>query len=358
MNFNLDQMAPYKDEVKAAVLRVIDSGWYLGGEETRKFEQEWAAYTRQKYAVTVGNGTDAIRIALLAFGIGPGDEVLTPAFCVGFTALAIRATGATPVFVDSEHDGVQPALMDYVDKWTPKTRAIVPVDIFGGVHKETPTLMEWARRKGLVVVEDAAHAHGNRSVGYGDATAYSFYPTKNLGALGEAGAVTTNIPVIAERIRLLRDGGRTDRYVHEPPGGLNSMMDEVQAAVLRVKLPYLDFNNSLREHAVGTYTKELEPVNEVRFRRVNKEDVHHLFVIRTKKRDELHQFLKGKGIPTLIHYPLIVPHQPLFMGENLSKGLWPNAEAMSRDTLSLPLHPDISYEDVLKVTGAIYEFYS
>lgn len=356
MQFNMDQMLPYRDEVKAAVNRVIDSGWYLGGEETKKFEEEWAALVRQRYAVAVGNGTDAIRIALLALGIGPGDEVLTPAFCVGFTGLAIAGTGATPVFVDTAEPEFIPGWWDYSKYVTPRTRAVVPVDLFGQAADDSIAL--WAHERGLVVVEDAAHAHGHDHIGYGDVTAFSFYPTKNLGALGEAGALTTNIPAVAERARLLRDGGRTDRYVHVPPGGLNSMMDDIQAAVLRVKLRHLYDRTIRRREIARRYDLALGPIKGLRVPTRMGGDVYHLYVIVTSKREALRLFLTEKGIPTLVHYPLPVPMQPVFMGENLNKGPWPYAEQLGREILSLPMHADLTDEEVDRVAAAIHEFFA
>lgn len=356
MNFNLDLMLPYKDEVKAAVTRVIDSGWYLGGGETEAFEAEWAAFTGQRYVVGVGNGTDAIRIALTALGIGPGDEVLTPAHCVGFTALAIRATGATPVFVDVYRESHMPNVWDYERLITPRTKAIVPVHLYGNVT-DMVKFMEVAEAHGLVVVEDAAHAHGAAGLGHAHATAYSFYPTKNLGALGEAGAINTNIPIVAERCRLLRDGGRTDRYVHEPPGGLNSMMDEVQAAVLRAKLPYLRERNAARERAAEYYHDGLKIPRLGLLTGFGPHRVWHLYVARTTHRDALRAHLEAAGVPTLIHYPLPVPLQPTFMGENVGRGPWPVSEEASREVLSLPLHADITHEEQDRVIDAVKSFF-
>lgn len=357
MQFNLDQMVPYKEEVKAAVARVIDSGWYLGGAEIKAFEQEWAAFTGQQYAVGVGNGTDAIRLALLALGIGPGDDVLTPAFNVAYTAIAIKAVGANPVFIDPD-EGYLVSAMAYMGAITPKTKAIVPVHLYGLVNIDNIELRQFADDRGIVVVEDAAQAHGARDVGHGHVTAYSFYPTKNLGALGEAGAITTNIPIVAERVKLLRDAGRTDRYVHELRGGVNSMMDEIQAAVLRVKLKYLDKRHKQRKLAAQYYDMHMEMNSARKEWQGSTLSVHHLYVIRSAKRRELRDHLTAKGIPTLIHYPVPVPMQPIFVAENIDKGPWPNAERYAREVLSLPMHPDITREEQDQVIAAIKEFYA
>jgi dTDP-4-amino-4,6-dideoxygalactose transaminase len=354
MNFNLDLMMPYRDEVRDAVSQVIDSGWYLGGKEIKAFENEWAAYTGQRFSVGVGNGTDAIRLALLALGIGPGDEVLTPAFNVAYTALAIKAVGATPVYVDSD-DGYLVSSYAYAKAITSKTRAVVPVHLYGRVHSTNGSLRELADYGGFVMLEDAAQAHGAKDVGLGHATAYSFYPTKNMGALGEAGAVTTNIPIVAERIRLLRDAGRTDRYVHELRGGVNSMMDEIQAAVLRVKLKYLSDRNEQRWAAASYYDSQLKtPGNQPN----HASSVHHLYVIRSTRRKELRDYLTAKGIPTLIHYPVPVPMQPIFVAESIDQGPWPNAEIYAREVLSLPMHADITKAEQDQVITAIKEFHA
>jgi dTDP-4-amino-4,6-dideoxygalactose transaminase len=223
-------------------------------------------------------------------------------------------------------------------------------------------LRDLARAFRLMVLEDAAQAHGaafdHWAPGtWSDAVAYSFYPTKNLGALGEAGALTTNIASVAERAQLFRDGGRTDRYLHFF-AGINSCLDEIQAAVLTAKLPHLYLNNGRRGRAAKFYQRELKDVPEVRMvgRELEADHVYHLFVIRAQSRDELRKYLTWRGIPTLIHYPVPVPYQPCFMSSTMG-GPWPNAEAAAREVISLPMHADITEEELLSVTDAIKDYY-
>jgi dTDP-4-amino-4,6-dideoxygalactose transaminase len=361
MNFNLDMMVAYQDEVLQAIKRVVESHQYILGKEGRKFECAFGEFVNQAHVVGVGNGTDAIRIGLLALGVRPGDEVISSAFNVAYTALAVHAIGAKNVFVDCDPDTL---LMD-VDAIalavTPQTKAIVPVHLYGQMVN-MKKLRNVARGFHLMVLEDAAQAHGAAfdhwaPGSWSDAVAYSFYPTKNLGALGEAGALTTNIASVAERAQLLRDGGRTDRYLHFLPG-INSCLDEMQAAVLNVKLPHLYFNNGRRGCAAAAYRSELKDVSEVRMvgRELLADHVYHLFVIRAQHRDELREYLELRGIPTLIHYPVPVPYQPCFMTSTMG-GPWPNAEAASREVISLPMHPDITARELLLVTDAIKDFY-
>ena len=362
MNFNLDQMLPYEDSVKQAMLEVVDKKWFILGEQGRLFEREFSAFTGQAHTVGVGNGTDAIRIALLALGVQPGDEVISPAFNVAYTALAVAAIGAVNVFVDCNSETL---LMDnnmVGAAITPKTRAIVPVHLYGQML-DMETLRGIADWRGLMVVEDAAQAHGATYDGYcpgkfSHAVAYSFYPTKNLGALGEAGAVQTNIDIVAERARLLRDGGRTDRYLHVLPG-INSCLDEMQAAILRVKLPWLARRNEQRRERAWQYRTLLSQVKGVSNITWDLDAYHvnHLFVIRADRRDALHEFLKTRGIPSLVHYPVLVPYQPCFMSATPG-GPWPRADRAARSVLSLPMHPDITPEEVTQVVEAIKEFYA
>jgi dTDP-3-amino-3,6-dideoxy-alpha-D-glucopyranose transaminase len=355
MTFNLDLCGPYRKEIELALLRVFHSQRYIFGPEVKAFEEEWAAYTGQAYTVGVGSGTDAIRIALLALGIGPGDEVISPAFNVAYTALAVAAIGAKNVFVDCN-----PFTMLMDEKLieaaiTPRTRAIVPVHLFGSMCS-MDYIRQVADKYKLLVVEDAAQAHGHSGVGLkAHATAYSFYPTKNLGALGEAGAVTTNIDIVAERARLLRDGGRTDRYLHMLPG-INSGLDEIQAAVLRVKLPHLNKRNFRRAHLAGRYREGLTKVGDLRLPTSDVFHVYHLFVVRTAKRDALREHLTRFGIPSLIHYPVPVPYQPCFATSTM--GSWPNAEEASRTVLSLPMHADLGEAEQDGIIDIIRDFYS
>src|SRR5258705_1588616 len=351
MIFNLDQMVPYKNQVKEAIDRVIERQQYIYGEEIKAFEKEWALFTKQQYAIGVGNGTDAIRIALQALGVKPGDEVISTAFNVAYTAQAVASIGAVNVFCDVDHN-LLINTYQIRDLITSRTRVILPVHLFG-CRVPLEVLKDIVERNGLIIVEDAAQAHGLYGLGqYSHAVAYSHYPTKNLGCLGEGGSITTNIPIVEERAKLIRDAGRTDRYVHVLPG-VNSCLDEIQAAILRVKLRYLIERNKARLIIAQNYDRYLKHVGDIKFIS-NGNSVYHLYVIRTSYRDKLHEYLKSKNIPTLIHYPVIVPRQPVF---NDIKGSWPIAEEGSKTALSLPMHPDLAFEEQKAVIENIKNFY-
>jgi dTDP-4-amino-4,6-dideoxygalactose transaminase len=370
VNFNLDLMLPYKDEVKAAVNRVIDSGQYIYGPELAAFERSFMGKAR---GVGVGNGTDALRIALLALGVRPGDEVISPAFNVGYTALAVSAVGAKNVFVDVDEERLLMDVDMMEDAITSKTKAIIPVHMYGRMCN-MPTIQRIARCYGddIRILEDAAQVHGGGymhyapelqekefvSVGtHSDAAAFSFYPTKNLGALGEAGAITTDIPEVEAEARLLRNAGRSDRYAHIR-FGINSGLDEIQAAILQVKLKYLIERNMARQAAASYYDDHLPVI--VRTKRLPW-DVCHLYVIRTPLREELHNFLTSRGIPSLIHYPLPVPHQPIYCEAYAAErraNLWPVTTRAAREVLSLPMHADITKEDQDAVIKAVKDFFA
>lgn len=310
----------------------------------------------------MNSGTDAILIALQALGIGPGDEVISPAHNVAYTALAVNRLGAKNVFVDIDPLTM---LMDcdrIQDVITGSTRAIVPVHLYGQMVN-MKRVRDIARANNLMVVEDAAQAHGALYDGhppgyFSHAVAYSFYPTKNLGSLGEAGGITTNIPSVAKAARQLRDGGRSDRYIHSLPG-VNSVMDEIQAAVLRVKLKHLDLSNRKRCKLAFEYIKELSRIEDIRLQvwpqKVS--PVYHLFVIRIKRRTALMQWLKENEVPTLIHYPLTVPEQPVFVSECYEQGPFPHAQEASRTVLSLPMFPDMSKKQQDWIIGKIKAFF-
>lgn len=351
MLFNLDTRN--EQEVQEAVQRALRSHWLLQGPEIAAFEQEWASYCEQRHAIGVGSGTEAIRIGLLALGVKPGDEVISPAFNVAFTALAVSSIGATNVFVDCDP---QTLLMD-VDRIPelvgPRTTAILPVHLFGQMVNMR-RVREVADEHGLMVLEDAAHAHGAAYQGHkpgkwSHAVAYSFYPTKNLGALGDAGCVTTNLARVEQHMRLLRDGGRTDRYVHSILC-TSSWMDEVQAAALRVKLKYLDAGNDARIALSKQYDNSLTKVAPVA-RDPRAHHVHHLYVVRSKARAGLRDHLTKCGIPSLIHYPVPVPLQPCFIHSEL--GSWPNAEQACREVVSLPMRPDLTVDEQREVVRAV-----
>ena len=353
------------EELEAPVLeaieRVVRGGWYVLGEETAAFERGFAAFTGAKHAVGVGNGLDAIALALQALGIGPGDEVIVPTNTYIATWLAVARIGARPVGVEPivGQWNLDPARVE--DAITPRTRALVPVHLFGQ-PADLAELLAVARKHELVVVEDAAQAHGARYNGrrigaHGDAVAWSFYPGKNLGAFGDGGAVTTDDPDVAARVRSLGNYGSSQKYVHDLLG-TNSRLDEIQSAVLRVKLQHLDSWNARRRTIAERYAQELADIPGLRLPGVapSREHVWHLYVVDHASRDELQKHLATKGIRTLVHYP-IPPHlSGAFAPLRLTEGKFPIAERAARTHLSLPIGPHLSQQDVTRVIDACRSF--
>jgi dTDP-3-amino-3,4,6-trideoxy-alpha-D-glucose transaminase len=352
--------APHEDlpAVGAAIERVVASGWYVLGPEVTAFEHEFAAACGAAHAVGVGTGTDAIALALRALGIGAGDEVITTPLSAAYTALAVLMTGARPVFadIDAERLTIDPAAI--AAAVTPRTRAIVPVHLYGQAA-EMRAIAHIASRHALAVVEDCCQAHlaasDGRPVGtIGIAGAFSFYPTKNLGALGDGGAIVTNDADLARRVMLLRNGGQTDRYHHELPG-VNSRLDELQAAILRARLPYLTRWTAARRTLAAEYRTALAgaPAVVVPPER-DAGHVYHLFVIRSRRRDRLQAGLREHGIETLVHYPLPIPRQPALAASLPAE--CPRADAACAELVSLPLHPGLTSQDVARVASAIRDF--
>jgi dTDP-3-amino-3,4,6-trideoxy-alpha-D-glucose transaminase len=350
-----------ENDVRAALERVVASGWYILGPEVESFEKEIALAFDCGNAVAVGNGTDAITLALLALGIGPGDEVVTTPLTAAFTALAVSRLGATPVFADVEADTLTLSAESVERHVTPRTRAILPVHLYGNAC-DLAKLEALSRERGLPMVEDACQAHGARYQGqtlgsFAEAGTFSFYPTKNLGALGDGGMVVTGDAELAARLRRLRNGGQSTRYVHEDIG-FNSRLDEMQAAVLRAKLPHLERENERRRELARLYENLLSdtPVRPVAVRE-GSDSARHLFVIRVSKRDELVEHLKSRGIQTLIHYPIPTHLQPAYRHLAQKEGSCPEAEKAAGEILSLPLYPRLSTEDVHRVADAIRDFH-
>lgn len=356
----LDLRAAYlelKEEIDAAVARVTDSGWYLLGEELAAFEREFAAYTRTRHCVGVGNGLDALRLCLQARGIGPGDEVIVPSNTYIATWLAVSQVGATLVAAEPDETtyNIDPGRIEAAI--TPRTRAIIPVHLYGQPADMAP-VMDIARRRGLFVLEDAAQAQGasyrGRPVGgLGDAAAWSFYPGKNLGAFGDAGAITTNDAELAERLRLLRNYGSSVKYVHEIQGG-NSRLDELQAAVLRVKLRHLDDWNGRRRQIAQRYLNELRGVGlTLPCVPEGLDPVWHLFVVRSPDRDALQARLADSGVQTLIHYPTPPHLQEAYRELGWARGRLPVAEDIHAEALSLPIGPHLGANQVRAVIDAV-----
>jgi dTDP-4-amino-4,6-dideoxygalactose transaminase len=348
-----------RDELDAAIARVLDSGWFILGPEGDAFERELAAALEAPDAVAVANGTEAIQLALEALGIGPGDEVVTSPLTAAFTALAVQRAGARPVFADLDPVtlNVSPAAVERV--LTSRTKALLPVHLYGHPADLDP-LLEVAKARGIPLVEDACQAHGARYKGrvvgsISGIGALSFYPTKNLGALGDGGAVLVADPEVAVRLRRLRNGGQSDRYRHES-AGINSRLDEMQAAILRVKLRHLAVWTARRRALAALYLEELRgSALGLPQEQPGAEAVYHLFVVRHPDRDALAARLKERGIGTLIHYPIPLHLQPAFASLGARRGDFPVAERAASEILSLPLYPEMSDAQVRTVAAAVRE---
>lgn len=333
-----------KSELMSSIEEVLDSGWYILGNKLEEFEQKFANFCQTKYCIGVGNGTDAITLTLLALGIGNGDEVICPSMTATFTALGISATGAKPVFADINGYNYTLDPEDIEKRITSKTKAIIPVHLYGHPADMDP-ILDIAKKHNLFVIEDACQAHGaeykGKKVGsIGNAGCFSFYPTKNLGALGDGGAVTTNSPELADKIRILRNGGQKTRYEHILLGR-NSRLDELQAAILTVKLNHLNAWNEKRRQIAKGYKEALAtqdiilPIEESWGK-----SAYHLFVIRIKDREELIQKLKTEEIQTQIHYPIPAHMQPIYIDKTI---ILPVTEKVCREILSLPIYPELEH---------------
>lgn len=350
-----------QDELMAGCRRVLESGWYVLGEEVERFEQEFAAYCGSRYAVGVGNGLDALQLILRGCGIGPGDEVIVPANTYIATWLAVSHAGATPVAVEPDPSTFNIDVRRIAAAITQRTKAILPVHLYGQPADMAP-IVETARKFGLRVIEDAAQAHGaeyrgKRAGSLGDAAAFSFYPSKNLGALGDAGAVVTDDEALADRIRLLRNYGSRIRYHHEAKG-LNTRLDPMQAAMLRTKLRYLDKWNGLRRQWAELYLEGFDEGTGLRLPAVveGAKTVWHLFVVCHPQRDALQRHLAEAGVETLIHYPIPPHRSEAYADAGLPAGSFPITEKLADTILSLPLGPHMSREAVMQVIGAIKRF--
>jgi dTDP-4-amino-4,6-dideoxygalactose transaminase len=359
-DLSIGATAPAK-EIEDAIARVLASGWFILGPEVEAFEREVAAAFECGHAIGVGNGTDSISLALLAAGVGPGDEVVTSPLTAAFTALAVSRIGAKPVFADVEPDTLTLSVESTARRITSKTRALMPVHLYGNAS-DISGILALARDRGLAVVEDACQAHGGRQEGkslgsLGLVGTFSFYPTKNLGALGDGGMVTTRDDDIAAKVKRLRNGGQSSRYRHDEVG-FNSRLDEMQAAVLRVKLKHMEAKNDRRRALARLYEEALQD-SEVRPVAVREGCVsaRHLFVIRAPERDALAAHLKNRGIETLIHYPIPAHLQKAYADLGQGPGSCPVAEKACGEILSLPLYPALPAEAVGRVSDAIRDFY-
>lgn len=361
----VDLQAQYrsiKDQADAAVLAVMARGDYILGGAVSEFERAFADYCEADYAVGVDSGYSALELALLAYDIGPGDEVITAANTFIATTLAISNCGAKPVLVDIDPDtyNIDPQKIEAAI--TPATRAIMPVHLYGQPADMDP-ILEIAQRHNLIVIEDAAQAAGARYKGrkiggIGHAAGFSFYPGKNLGAYGDAGAVVTNDPAVADKVRLLRNIGQRVKYHHDVKG-FNHRLDTMQAAVLQVKLPYLDGWNEQRRRAAATYERLLAGLPIVTPSVLDEvEHIYHLYVVRLENREALQEALQDAGVATGLHYPVPIHLQPAYQELGYKRGDFPITEAYAETILSLPIFPELDDQKVAYVVDLIQGYFA
>ena len=347
-------------ELKDAANRVIDSSWYILGKEVENFEIEFANYIGVKYCIGVGNGLEALHLILRAYGIGKDDEIIIPSNTYIATALAVSYSGAIPAFVEPNEltYNINPDLIE--EKITKRTKAIIPVHLYGQ-SCDMDIINKIAKKYNLKVIEDSAQAHGatykGRKCGtLSDASGFSFYPTKNLGAMGDAGAITTNDKDLAEKVKALRNYGSKEHYYNKYKGS-NSRLDEMQAAILRVKLRHLDEFNNERKKIAKIYFDKLQNINLILpYIPEWANPGWYLFVVRSKKRDELQKYLDSRGIETAIHYPIPIHSQEAYEDLGYKKGDFPIAEKMANEILSLPLWIGLEKEIMGKITKSIKDF--
>ena len=354
------QVLSIRDEVDEAIGKVLDKAWFVFGENVEAFEQEFSGYCGVKFGVGVGSGTEAIHLALLACGVQPGDEVITVANTAVPTISAISFANAVPVFVDIDPDSYTMDPSKIEEKITEKTKVILPVHLYGQSADMAP-ILDIAEQHGLKVVEDACQAHGaeykGQKVGsFGDIGCFSFYPSKNLGAYGDGGMVVTNSETTAVQLKMLRNYGQEKRYVHTTKG-FNSRLDEMQAAILKVKLNYLNKWNERRRRIAALYEERITcgPIVKPQEMAYAKH-MYHLYVIRTPRRDRLQEVLRERGIGTLIHYPVPVHLQVAYQDLGVKEGALPVTETAAKEILSLPMFPELTDEEVGYICEKINSF--
>ncbi|MFH1711522.1 MAG: DegT/DnrJ/EryC1/StrS family aminotransferase [Nanoarchaeota archaeon] len=346
------------EEISEAFKRVCyENSFFILGKELEAFEGEFADYCEKKFGIGVNSGTDALELALRALDIGVGDEVITSANTAIPTVMAIISVGAMPVLVDVGVDYLIDAKL--IEKsLTERTRAIIPVHLYGQAC-DMEFILDLARKNNIEVIEDCCQAHGaeykGKRVPIGGLGCFSFYPTKNLGALGDGGMIVTNREILNEKLKLLRNYGQSDKY-HAKTAGRNSRLDELQAAILRAKLKHLDEWNNVRRNNASIYTALLSGLVETP-KEVSSKHVYHLYVIRTEKRDELAENLKSKGIGTMIHYPIPIHMQEAFNYLGYKKGDFPNSEKFAEEILSLPMFPGLKENQIVEIAEKIKEFF-
>jgi dTDP-4-amino-4,6-dideoxygalactose transaminase len=349
-----------REELNVAIQGVLDRGDFALGEAVTRFEKEFAAFCGTRYAVGVDSGLSGLELSLRAFGIGPGDEVIVPAHTFIATAASVTFAGAQPVLVDVDPTTYNIDVAQVEAALTPRTRAIMPVHLYG-LPAEMDPLMDLADRHDLVVIEDACQAHGafykGRRVGsLGHAAAFSFYPTKNLGGCGDAGIMVTDDAQVAEQVRAMRNCGQREKYLHELPP-FNHRMDSLQAAALCVKLRYLEGWTEARRRNAALYTELLTGNGVVTpTERPDSRHVYHLYVVRTPQRDMLQAHLRERGIGTAIHYPIPIHLQPFYAENGFQPGQFPATEGLCDEILSLPMFPEMTAEQVAYVADHVIEF--
>ena len=356
------QYMAHKSEIDAAIQDVLQNGRYILGEETTKLEEEFSHYIGVDYGVGVGSGTEALHLALVACGVSRGDEVITVSHTAVATVAAIELIGAQPVLVDIEPDyyTLNPDSLEEVVN--SRTKAVIPVHLYGQPANLEP-ILEISRRRNLCVIEDCSQAHGalyqGKRVGaWSHMACFSFYPTKNLGAIGDGGMVVTNDDALAGSVRLLREYGWRERFKSELPGW-NSRLDEIQSAILRVKLKHLEEDNDLRRHWAALYMEGLKSC-DVALPKVRSDSTHvyHQFVVRSSRRDALQKFLADRGIGAQIHYPMAVHQQPAYCNRLGTSTDLSVTERTVKEILSLPMYPELTKGEVEKIIGAVRAFFS
>ena len=348
----------FRQEIDMRIKDILDRGWYLQGEENEKFCQNFASYCGSKYALGVGNGLDALRLIIKAYGFGKGDEIIVPANTYIATILAITDNGCTPILVEPDINmyNINPDLIEAAI--TPRTKAIMVVHLYGQAV-EMEKIWKIARKHDLKVFEDSAQAHGAKYQGrmtgnLSDAAAFSFYPGKNLGCLGDGGAITTNDEVIYQKVKALANYG-SDRKYHHIYKGLNSRLDEIQAAVLDIKLPYLDADNK-RRREISTYYRNNINNPLIVLPKTYDEEAHvwHVFAVRTKERDRFQEYLRSKGVQTIIHYPT-PPHKQEAYKEWNNRS-YPITEQIHKEIISLPISPIMTDDEVVELVRIVNEY--
>jgi len=360
------QYLAIKKEIDDAISRIVDGSTFIGGKEVVQFEESFAKYLQANYCIGVNSGTDALILGIRALGLNPGDEVIVPVNTFIATALGVSENGLKPVFVDVDPKDNGIDLLDLQKKITPKTKAIVVVHLYGQADKidEIKDIIQ-KTGKTIHLIEDACQSHGaiykGKKVGtFSIFSAFSFYPGKNLGAYGDGGAIVTTDNGIAKRVKLLREYGQTEKYIHDSLG-VNSRLDSMQAAILRTKLQHLDDWNKSRQKIAEKYTKEFQRVLPIIVETPavfdGRNSVYHLYVVKVDNRDQLLKYLTEKGIQALIHYPIPLHLQKAYEYLGYNNGDFPNAEKQAKQILSLPIYPELTEEQIKYIIQTIKEFY-